>query len=277
MYPRLFTIGPFTVYSYGLMLGIGFIIASILLTKELKRKGLDPNMGSTITLLAVIFGVTGSKLLYLFEHWDFFIAHPFDMAFSPGGLTWYGGFFLATFSIMLYTRKKGISFLKICDVAAPGLILGYGIARIGCHLAGDGDYGLPTDLPWAAVYSNGTFPPSAAFREFPEIVKQYGINGVVPDTIPVHPAPVYEFLISGGLFFVLWSLRKKLTSDGKLFMIYLMFSGTSRFVIEFIRLNPRMFLGLTEAQLFSSVILIIGVVGYQILSREKPQVNISTS
>ncbi|HZY10044.1 MAG TPA: prolipoprotein diacylglyceryl transferase [Bacteroidota bacterium] len=277
MYPRLFTIGPFTVYSYGLMLGIGFIIASILLTKELKRKGLDPNMGSTITLLAVIFGITGSKLLYLFEHWDFFIAHPIDMAFSPGGLTWYGGFFLATFSIMLYTRKKRISFLKICDVAAPGLILAYGIARIGCHLAGDGDYGLPTDLPWAAVYSNGTYPPSAAFRDFPEIVKQYGINGIVPDTIPVHPAPVYEFLINTGLFFVLWGLRKKLTSDGKLFMIYLMLSGASRLVIEFIRLNPRIFFGLTEAQLFSSVIVIVGVIGYQILSRAKPRANISTA
>lgn len=276
MYPRLFTIGPFTVYSYGLMLGIGFIIASILLTKELRRKGLDPNMGSTITLLSVIFGIVGSKLLYLMEHWEYFIAQPIDMAFSPGGLTWYGGFFLATFSIMVYARKKRISFLKICDVAAPGLILGYGIARIGCHLAGDGDYGLPTDLPWATVYANGTYPPSAAFREFPEIVEQYGVNGVVPDTIPVHPAPVYEFLINGGLFFVLWGLRKKTFNDGKLFMIYLMLSGTSRFVIEFIRLNPRIFMGLTEAQLLSFVIFIIGVIGYRILSREKPQVTIST-
>jgi len=156
MCPRLFQVGPFTIYSFGLMLGLGFIVASILLSKELNRKGFDPNLGSTITLFAVVFGIAGSKLLYLLESWQEFVENPFLMAFSPGGLTWYGGFILATLAIMLYTRKKKISFFKVCDAAAPGLMLGYGVARIGCHLSGDGDYGMPTDLPWAAVYSKGT-------------------------------------------------------------------------------------------------------------------------
>src|ERR1041385_3787485 len=109
MYPRLFTIGPFTVYSYGLMLGIGFILACMLLTKELKRKGLDQNLGSTITLLALIFGIAGSKILYLIESWEYFVRDPVGMAFSPGGLTWYGGLILATLAILIYTRKKNIS------------------------------------------------------------------------------------------------------------------------------------------------------------------------
>jgi len=265
MYPRLFTIGPFTVYSFGLMLGIGFIVASALLTNELRRKGLDPALGSTITLIAVVFGVAGSKILYLIENWEYFVRAPFEMAFSPGGLTWYGGFILATVVIWLYVRKKGIPFLKICDAAAPGLMIGYGIARIGCHLAGDGDYGMPTSLPWGTVYSKGTYPPSAAFKDFPEIVQKYGVHGVVPDTIPVHPAPMYEFLMACGLFFVLWKLRTKDTPDGTLFVIYLILAGLARFLVEFIRLNPRIALGLSEAQLISVFLILVGIIGLRVL------------
>ena len=139
MYPRLFSIGPFTIYSYGLMLGLGFIAANFVLNRELKRKKIDPNIGSTVMLFAILFGIAGSKILYLIENWSSFVAAPISMAFSPGGLTWYGGFFLATFTIMLYIRKKKIPFLIICDAAAPGIMIAYGIARLGCHLAGDGD------------------------------------------------------------------------------------------------------------------------------------------
>ena len=269
MYPRLFTIGPFTIYSYGLMLGIGFILASIFLTKELKRKQLDPALGSTITLLAIVFGIAGSKLLYLLENWEYFSRDPLGMAFSPGGLTWYGGFILATVAIMVYVRKRKIAFLKVCDAASPPLLIGYGVARLGCHLSGDGDYGLPTDLPWGAVYSNGTYPPSIAFRNFPDIVQKYGVNGAVPDTLPVHPTPVYEFLAGVLLFIILWNLRKKLTVDGSLFMVYLTMSGTARFLVEFIRLNPRILFGLSEAQLLSIVIVAVGVAGFLILSKKK--------
>ena len=177
MYPVLFKIGPFSIYSFGLMMGLGFLTASYILTKELRRKGLDANLGNTITLFALIFGIAGSKMLFLFENWEEFVRDPMN-AFSPGGLTWYGGLILATAVIYVYTRRKNLPFWKICDAAAPGLMLGYGIARIGCHLAGDGDYGVPTDLPWATVYAKGTYPPSVAFRDFPEIVHKYGVNGV---------------------------------------------------------------------------------------------------
>lgn len=269
MYPDLFSIGPFTIHSFGLMMGIGFIIASFVLTKELRRKNIDPNMGSTITLIAVIFGVVGSKMLFLIESWSDFIRAPISMTFSPGGLTWYGGFLLATFVIMLYVRNKKIPFLKICDAAAPALMIGYGVARIGCHLAGDGDYGTPTNLPWAAVYSKGTYPPSAAFRDFPDIVKQYGVNGVVPDTIPVHPTPIYEFLMAVVLFIILWKMRKHITQNGVLFMWYLIFAGSARFLVEFLRLNPRLLFGLSEAQLISIVIIGLGIFGLQHLLQKK--------
>jgi phosphatidylglycerol:prolipoprotein diacylglycerol transferase len=269
MHPKLFTVGPFTIYSYGLMLGIGFIVASTVLTRELRRKGIDPNLGSTITLLAVFFGIAGSKLLYLIENWPSFARDPFGMAFSPGGLTWYGGFFLATVAIMVYVRRKKIPFLRICDAAAPALMIGYGIARLGCHFAGDGDYGMPTSLPWGAVYSNGTYPPSVAFRDFPDIVSRYGVNGVVPDTIAVHPAPVYEFILGIALFLLLWKLRTATsTRDGRLFMWYLILAGAARFGVEFIRLNPRLLFGLSEAQLISVVMIAAGTIG---LRRLLPQ------
>jgi len=266
MYPELFTIGPFTVYSYGLMLGIGFIVASTALGHQLKHKAMDLSLGNNITLLAIVFGVIGSKLLYVIENWSTFVQTP-SILYSPGGLTWYGGFFLAAFAVWVYARSKKVSFLDICDAAAPALMIGYGIARIGCHLAGDGDYGMPTDLPWAAVYSNGTYPPSIAFREFTEIVKQYGVNGVVPNDIPVHPAPLYESVLGVAGFWMLLRLAKKPLPSGGLFMIYLVLAAAFRFGVEFIRLNPRFIMGLSEAQLISVVMIIVGIVGYSRLSR----------
>jgi phosphatidylglycerol:prolipoprotein diacylglycerol transferase len=273
MYPELFKIGPFTVHGFGLMMAIGFIFASWILTKELKRKNCDPTMGSTITLLAVVFGLAGSKLLFLLEEWKYFIRDPLGEAFSPAGLTWYGGFFLATFAIWIYSRKKKVPFMVICDAAAPALLIGYGIARIGCHLAGDGDYGMPTDLPWGAVYSGGTYPPSSAFRNFPDIVQKYGVNGVVPDTIPVHPTPIYEFILSFLLFLLLWGLRKKIRPNGILFMLYLILYGCMRFFVEFIRLNPRILFGLTEAQVLSVVMIIFGGLGILMLRRKIQKAN----
>ena len=275
MYPELFKIGPFTVHSFGLMMAIGFIAASWLLTSELKRKGYDPNMGSTITLIAVIFGVAGSKILYLIEDWSRFVQDPLREAFSPGGLTWYGGFFLATFAIWIYVRRKKIPFLAICDAAAPSLMIGYGIARIGCHLASDGDYGTPTDLPWGMIYSNGTYPPAIALREFPEMVQKYSVNGIIPNDIRVHPAPLYEFIASVFLFGFLWRLRKKESPNGKLFMIYLILYGIERFLVELIRLNPRLVFGLSEAQLISILLIISGIIGFKILSHDirQPKTN----
>jgi prolipoprotein diacylglyceryltransferase len=129
---------------------------------------------------------------------------------------------------------------------------------------------MPTTLPWATVYSNGTYPPSVAFRDFPEIVKQYGVNGVVPDTIPVHPAPLYEFISCLLVFLLLWVIRKKTTRAGMLFSIYLVLSGIERFCIEFIRLNPRILFGFTEAQLIALALIVAGLAGAWHLSRRAP-------
>jgi phosphatidylglycerol:prolipoprotein diacylglycerol transferase len=262
MYPELFKIGPFTVYSFGLMMGIAFIVANALLARELRRKGMNPSLASTITLIALVAGVSGSKILYLLENLHYFARDPLGTAFSPSGLTWYGGFILATAVIYLYVRSKKVSFWRIADAASPGLMWAYGIARIGCHLSGDGDYGIPTTLPWGVSYARGTYPPSVAFRDLPDIASKFP-NGIVPNDTPLHPTPVYEFLLATVIFFLLWKLRKRNLPDGRLFMVYLVFAGFERLLIEFIRINPRILLGFTEAQIFALILIVLGLIGFR--------------
>ncbi len=264
--PILFKIGPFNVYSFGLMMGIGFLVANYVLVKEFKRKGLDPNFANELTIVAVIFGLAGSKILSLIEDWGNFISDPIGMTFSPQGLTWYGGFVLAAIVIWWDIRRKHYKFLKVADAFAPALIIGYGIARIGCHLSGDGDYGMPTNLPWGVNYSNGIAPPAIVFRDFPQVADRYP-GGVVPNTTLLHPTPIYEFLAGLLIFLLLWKARKIIRLDGKLFMAYLVLAGIERFLVESIRLNPRILFGMSEAQLISLPLILIGLVGYNYLNR----------
>lgn len=266
MIPKLFEIGPFTVYSYGLMLGIAFIVASYLLSKELERRKLDSNIATEITLYAIIFGIIGAKLFSILENFDDFLRNPVGEIFSPGGLTFYGGFLIAMTAIFFYLKKKKIPFLYMADAVAPSLAIAYGIGRIGCHLAGDGDYGLPTDLPWGTNYENGTVPPSYAFQGS-EIAQSYP-NGVVPDNTPLHPTPVYEFLGAFLIFSLLYYFNhKKSWPDGRVFMLYLVFTGTARFTVEIIRLNPDFLFGFSEAQVIAIALVIAGLVGLYFLSK----------
>ncbi len=239
------------------ILGLGYVLFN-----KKSKSMVTADTSAFLVLIAIVAGISGSKLLYVLENLGELLRTPFETIFSPGGLTWYGGFMLATIAIFFFTRKKGIPFLHICDAAAPALMIGYGISRLGCHLAGDGDYGMPTTLPWGTSYANGTYPPSVAFRDFPEIVQQYGVHGVVPDDILVHPAPVYESITGVLLFILLWKLRTKLTIPGQIFMMYLILAGSARLAVEFIRLNPRLLFGLSEAQLFSSVMIVAGIIGF---------------
>ena len=270
MIPKLVQLGPIPIYSYGLMLGIAFITASILFSKEIRRKNFGENVAVNITFIALLGGIVGAKLLYVIEDWSSIMTQPAnkifstDGIFSPAGLTWYGGFILATGLIYLYARRKKIPFLKICDAAAPSLAIGYGIARVGCHLSGDGDYGVPVSefaswVPWGTDYSMGTLPPSVAFRGS-DIAEKFG--GIVPNNTLCHPTPIYELILGIVIFAILWRKRKSIKDDGKIFFLYLILSGIARFFIEFIRLNPRIAVGLSEAQLISLLMIILGLLFY---------------
>ncbi len=257
MCPRILTIGPVTIYGFGLMMGIAFLVSSLILGIELKRKKLDPALANTITLIALVAGISGSKILFMIENWQEVSRNPADFIFSPSGLTWYGGLFLAILCIILYLRSRKVSIGKVFDAAAPVLALGYGIARLGCHLAGDGDYGIPTTLPWGTNYEHGTLPPSVAFRDVPEIASRYP-HGIVPDNTPLHPTPVYEFILGVIIFLILWKIRKRVHPDGHVFAHYLILAGFARFAVEFLRINPPLVWGLSEAQVISVALVGLG-------------------
>jgi phosphatidylglycerol:prolipoprotein diacylglycerol transferase len=266
MIPVLFRIGPFPIYSFGLMLGIGFLIGSAIMTEELKRKKINPDFGGSITLLAVVFGIAGAKILSLIENWSAFLRNPIAEAFSPGGLTWYGGFVLGMTAVTVYVHRKKIPFLKVWDSLGMGLPLAYGIARIGCHLSGDGDYGFPTTLPWGTDYANGVYPPQQALAAFPEVTSQFP-GGIIPPHVLCHPTPIYETILGIIGFVILWKLRKRPWPDGKMFAVYVAMSAVFRFGVEFLRLNPRLVFGLSEAQLIAVPLLAGAIVAVVLLDR----------
>jgi phosphatidylglycerol:prolipoprotein diacylglycerol transferase len=257
LYPKLFEIGPVPVYSYGLFLGLTFIVGSILFNRELKRNGYSENIGANMVFLCLIGGIIGSKLFYVLEEWNFSQTKPLssfftkEMLLSPSGLTFYGGLLLAIILVSIYSRSKKIPVLKMFDLMSPAAALGYGIARIGCHLSGDGDYGTVV---------NGTFW---------EFIGYSYANGTVP-TKPgelVHPTSVYELVAAILIFTFLWRIRKDYAVPGIVFAYYLILSGIERFLIEFIRLNPIVVAGMSQAQLISLGMMITGIL--LLISRKK--------
>jgi phosphatidylglycerol:prolipoprotein diacylglycerol transferase len=263
MIPILFHIGPITVYSFGLMMALAFIIGTVTFTRELRRRGMDENLAGTITFIALAGGIIGSKVFHLIENPGDFPNHIFE----PAGLTFYGGLIVAAAAIALFVRKKRIPFLRIADVVAPTLILCYGIGRIGCLLAGDGDYGTPTNLPWGMTFMHGTVKPTIGERDFfiehPELDTVYhyttasrillsrdefGPITAYDKTGTVHPAPLYETLYSLLFFVVLLRLQPRFQMrEGWVFGLYLVLSGSARFLVEMIRINPR-YAGLSFSQ-----------------------------
>ncbi|MFA5404456.1 MAG: prolipoprotein diacylglyceryl transferase family protein [Ignavibacteria bacterium] len=258
MYPKLFEIGPIPVYSYGLMLGIAFLIGSTLFSKELKRLRIEENVGIVITFIAIICGIVGSKIFYIIEEWNFGKGNSLgyyltaDNLFSPAGLTFYGGVVLSIIVIYFYCRKKKVSIMLILDAMAPGAAIAYAIARIGCHLSGDGCYGANV---------NGTF------WEFLGYSYSKGIVATKVGEL-VHPTPLYELAFGVIVFVILWGLRKKVKYFGQLFYIYLILTGIPRLLVEFIRLNPKVIFGLTQAQLISIAMILFGVI-MLIINRNK--------
>ncbi len=239
MYPFLFEIGSFRLPTFGLMVALGFLAALWVLQKELPRRGFDEELGSSIITAGMLGGLVGAKLYFvLFEMPGATWSETVAALFSGSGLTWYGGFIVAAIAIYWIMKRRGVPFLPIADACGMALALGYGIGRIGCQLAGDGDYGIPTDLPWGMAY--------------PE--------GVVPTLEKVHPAPVYETLLGLATFALLWHLRTRWQRPGQLFCLYLVLAGAARFAVEIIRINPDVVWGLSAAQLISLAMVAGGAV-----------------
>ncbi|HYC40692.1 MAG TPA: prolipoprotein diacylglyceryl transferase family protein [Chitinophagaceae bacterium] len=225
-----------------------------------------------MTIIALVFGLLGAKLFDIFENWSGFVKDPGAYLFSPSGLTFYGGLICAALALWWYAKRHRINFWHLNDALAPAMMLAYGIGRIGCHVSGDGDWGIPNTRP-----KPGFLPDWLWSYTYPHNVNEEGIPipgcvGKYCNELPVgvYPTSVYETLICLALFGLLWSLRKKLTVPGTMFALYLVLNGVERFFIEKIRVNVRMNLfGLrpTQAEVISFLLVLVGVILWILLIR----------
>ncbi|HSK28374.1 MAG TPA: prolipoprotein diacylglyceryl transferase [Candidatus Limnocylindria bacterium] len=248
MYPILFQFGPITIYSFGVFMALAALSAVWVLTIEMKRRGYNPELASTMVFAAAIGGLVGARLLFIVGDWENFLRAPMSYILTGAGFTWYGGFFGGAAAASWVVKKNKISWPVGADMAAPALALAYGVGRIGCHVAGDGDWGRVTDVPWGVAYTNAIVGWADPNTGIP-----------YPAGVVVHPTPIYEFLQGVAVFGVLWSLRKKDYAPGTIAWLYLILSGLMRFTVEFWRINTAVVYNLSEAQLFSVLLMVLGL------------------
>ncbi|GMQ82988.1 MAG: hypothetical protein BMS9Abin05_2459 [Rhodothermia bacterium] len=306
MYPRLSDffsdyLGfdfPIPIYSFGFMVALAVLAAAWLLQSELERlykadriggvKIPDPSarkskkktrkklvevspsyLVGTITVLTIVAGFAGAKLFHILENLGTFFVDPMAIIFAKGGFTFYGGLIVGGIAVAWYVKKKGISVAVLADAVAPGMMLGYGIGRIGCHLAGDGDWGIAANL----AAKPGWVPDFLWAESYPD-----NILGIDLSSAPVYPTSIYEFVLAALLFAVLWNMRDHIHAAGWLFWTYLVFNGIERFSIEKIRVNNQFeFFGITmtQAEIISVTLIVVGAVGMWMTWSKKGESKVS--
>jgi phosphatidylglycerol:prolipoprotein diacylglycerol transferase len=230
-------LGPLTIQTFGICFAVGFLVAAAVIGRRFRELGEPPEWAWELTFSVLVGGLVGARIDYLIENWNKVHNDFLGNLFSGSGLVWYGGVIGGTLGAVVWARRRNWLGWQLPDLACIPLALGYAIGRCGCQLSGDGDYGKASDLPWAMAYPKGT----------------------VPTDVKVHPTPVYETLAMGIVALILWNYRDRLTG-GRLFALYLVLAGTERFLVEFIRRNDPVALGLTLPQLLSIAMIVGGVV-----------------
>lgn len=223
----------------------------------------------TLLMWAAIWGFLGAKLFHNLEYWDDFVKDPIGGLLSFSGLTFYGGLIMGGAAVLYHANKYGIKWIHMLDIAGPGMMLAYAVGRIGCHLSGDGDWGIvnmapkPSWLSWA--------PDWLWSYKYPHNVVNEGVP--IPGCVgafcnelpmPVFPTPLYEVIMGLVIFGILWMLRKQIKTPGLMWSVYLIFNGAERFMIETIRVNSKYHvfgLGFTQAELISTILVLLGVTG----------------
>lgn len=280
----------FIISSRGNFLGgivLGLILVYIKYSEKEKTKLPEPKeelitvvaseQVMDITIIAALFGLLGAKLFDNMEHWNEFLQDPISALLSFSGLTFYGGLILGSLAVLYYTNKIGIKPLHIMDSTASGLMLAYAIGRAGCHLSGDGDWGIVNihnkpnwlsylpDWAWKYTYPNNVIGDGIPI---PNCEGKFCFQ--LPE--PVFPTPLYEIVMGLLIFTFLWSIRKKIYKPGVLFCIYLILNGIERFLIEIIRVNAHynvLGLKLSQAQIIALCLSISGLLGFIFLNNKK--------
>jgi phosphatidylglycerol---prolipoprotein diacylglyceryl transferase len=238
MYPVLFHVFGIPIEAFWATVFLGFAASLLVVRSELIRLGHDSGAAYDLILWAYIGGFIGARLLLVVTAWDDFQRDPFEHLFSGSGWVWQGGLLGGAVAVTWKARQLGLPMGEVLDFSGLALAIGQAIGRIGCQLSGDGDYGVPTTVPWGMSYP----------------------NGVVPTTDIVHPTPIYEMLGCLLIFVWMWRRRAAPHVPGALFGQYLIGTGVLRFGVEFVRRNPAVALGLTITQWVSLVSIALGAV-----------------
>ena len=247
--------------------------------KEIEKTVHPYQLVGNMTMIAAVSGIIGAKVFHNLENMGAFLADPIGQIMAFSGLTFYGGLIAGAVSVIWYARRYKINTLHLIDAAAPGLMLAYGVGRIGCQLSGDGDWGIDNLAPkpeWM------TFLPDWMWSfTFPHNVINAGIpiEGCTGSFCyelanPVWPTAFYEVIMGLVIFSFLWAIRKKIRVPGILFCIYLGLNGIERFFIEKIRVNTEydIFGGITQAEIISSCLVFIGLIGSIYLFRNSKKI-----
>lgn len=247
MIPDILHIGPVPIHLFGMFLALAFLAAGSVVSREFARRGYDPAAASACVVWAAVGGIVGARLWIVLDAWHEFLRAPASFLLTGGGFVWYGGLVGGALAVTWCFRREGIPWLRGADAVAPALALGQAIGRIGCQVAGDGDWGKVTTLPWGMAYPHAV------------------VGWDHPPGELVHPTPLYECFAYLAIFALLWRMRRDPAPDGMIFSTYLVLAGTARFLVEFVRINPPVLLGLTQAQLTSLVL--VGVGAWLLLTR----------
>jgi phosphatidylglycerol:prolipoprotein diacylglycerol transferase len=256
VYPQLFSVGPFTIYSYGVLLAASYLLGLRLAMWRAKKWGLDANRVLDLGIYIIIAALVGAKLLLLIVDFDQFSRPAELLTLARSGGVFYGGLLLAVGVAFWYINKHRMPFWTTCDVFAPGIALGHVTGRLGCLAAGC-CYGRQTDVPWAIVFTN------------PEAQANVG----TPLGIPLHPTQIYE---AGAaliiLVFLLATERRGRPFPGRTFWSYMFLYAISRYIIEMYRGDPRgVVFGVFSTSQFISVVLApLSLVMLVWLSRTRP-------
>lgn len=240
MYPFIH-IGHLSIGTFGILLWLAAVCACWVLHRNFQRWKLDADAISIVAVVTV-GGILGAKLWHVFETPVLLYDHPAELLFDRAGFAWYGGLLVGILALLWQGRVYRIGGLRMLDLAAPSASVGYGVGRLGCLVSGDGDYGKPTHLPWGMSFPNGLVP--------------------TPPGVKVQPTPIYELIAA---LFIAWYLWRrgapgKRRPLGQITGEYLIITGIARFLVEFIRINPRILWGMTNAQLASLGAVAAGIV-----------------
>lgn len=243
MRPVLFNVFGINIYGYGLMIAIGILTAVILLDKRAKVKGYDDDKVFNMAMIAIVAGVIGGKALYIITDIKYIIEDPTILKDLGSGFVVYGSIIGGVMAVYMYCKKNNWSVLKIFDLVIPSLPLAQGFGRIGCFFAGC-CYGAPTNLPIGIEFKNSPFAPMG---------------------VHLHPTQIYSYIFDFLLAaFLLWYDRKE-RKDGRLFSLYIIIYSIGRFLVEFVRNDPRGNVGfLSTSQFIGILTLILGLIIYNI-------------